>query len=93
VLYDAVQAAANEKLKNVAEAARGMVIHLDGWINGSRIKKAAGNSGGAGTKTVGYSIAMEWGRADCSDEPSQESVGADGGRMFHGEVSGRCGNI
>src|SRR5258708_2128313 len=49
LLYDAVQAAANEKLKNVA-GRKAMVIVSDGLDNGSRIKQEAAIAAGWGAE-------------------------------------------
>src|SRR5260370_23999082 len=52
LLYDAVQAAANEKLKNVA-GRKAMVIISDGLDNGSRIKHEAAIAAVQATNTGG----------------------------------------
>src|SRR5437588_903917 len=82
LLYDAVQAAANEKLKNVA-GRKAMVIISDGLDNGSRIKQEAAIAAVQATNTVVYSICYESGQGGlfgCAylknlSEPT-------GGRMF-----------
>jgi len=82
LLYDAVQAAANEKLKNVA-GRKAMVIISDGLDNGSSIKQDAAIAAVQATNTVVYSICYEsaqGGLFGCSYLKNLSE--ASGGRMF-----------
>jgi len=82
LLYDAVQAAANEKLKNVA-GRKAMVIISDGLDNGSTIKQEAAIAAVQATNTVVYSICYESGQGSlfgCSYLKNLSE--ATGGRMF-----------
>lgn len=82
LLYDAVQAAANEKLKNVA-GRKAMVIISDGLDNGSSIKQDAAIAAVQATNTVVYGICYESGQGGlfgCSYLKSLSE--ATGGRMF-----------
>jgi VWFA-related protein len=82
LLYDAVQAAAQEKLKNVA-GRKAMVIISDGLDNGSSIKQDAAIAAVQATNTVVYGICYESGQSGlygCSYLKNlSESTG---GRMF-----------
>jgi VWFA-related protein len=82
LLYDAVQAAAKEKLKNVA-GRKAMVIISDGLDNGSSIKLDAAIAAVQATNTVVYSICYESGQGvlfGCSYLKNLSE--ATGGRMF-----------
>jgi len=82
LLYDAVQAAANEKLKHVA-GRKAMVIISDGLDNGSSIKQDAAIAAVQATNTVVYSICYEsaqGGLLGCSYLKNLSE--ATGGRMF-----------
>jgi VWFA-related protein len=82
LLYDAVQAAANEKLKNVA-GRKAMVIISDGLDNGSSIKQDAAIAAVEATNTVVYSICYESSQGSlfgCSYLKNLSE--ATGGRMF-----------
>src|SRR5258706_4060364 len=59
LLYDGVQAAANEKLKNVA-GRKAMVIISDGLDNGSRIKQEAAIAAVQGTEKEGFQTSYEY---------------------------------
>jgi VWFA-related protein len=82
LLYDAVQAASNEKVKNVA-GRKAMVIISDGLDNGSIVKQEAAIAAVEATNTVVYSICIEAnqsGSFGCSNLKNLSE--ATGGRMF-----------
>ncbi len=82
LLYDAVQATSNEKLKNVA-GRKAMIVISDGLDNGSSIKQDAAIAAVQTTNTVVYSICYESGQGSffgCSYLKNLSE--ATGGRMF-----------
>jgi VWFA-related protein len=82
LLYDAVQAAANEKLKDVA-GRKAMVIVSDGLDNGSRIKQEAAIAAVQATNTVVYSICVESGQGALFGCAYLKNLSEQtGGRMF-----------
>ena len=82
LLYDAVLAASNEKLKSVA-GRKAMVIISDGLDNGSITKQEAAIAAVETTNTVVYSICIEAGQSGSFGCTNLKNLSeATGGRMF-----------